>query len=58
MAQGKRGGFHSLEKKIHDMEEQDRTPERKAGAEGGPRRESKGEKESAERRTPPAAHDE
>lgn len=56
MAQGKRGGFHSLEKKIHDMEEQDRTVERKSADERGVRREPQPQRE-AERR-PPAAHDE
>jgi hypothetical protein len=56
MAQGKRGGFHSLEKKIHDMEEQDRTVERKAGEERGVKRDPQPRRE-AERRPPPA-HDE
>jgi hypothetical protein len=56
MAQDRRGGFHSLEKKIHDMEEQDRTVERKAGEERGVKRESQPQGQ-AERR-PPAAHDE
>ena len=55
MAEGKRGGFHSLEKKIHDLEDQDRTTERKAADERGMKREQP--KGDAERRPPPA-HDE
>jgi hypothetical protein len=57
MAEGKRGGFHSLEKKIHDMEEQDRTAERKSADERGVRRERKEPQKEPERRPPPA-HDE
>ena len=55
MAEGKRGGFHSLEKKIHDMEEQDRTAERKTAPERGAKRESP---QKEQERRPPAAHDE
>jgi hypothetical protein len=55
MAEGKRGGFHSLEKKIHDLEEQDRTTERKAAEERGAKREPP--QKERERRAP-AAHEE
>lgn len=54
MPEGKRGGFHSLEKKIHDMEEQDRTAERKSGEERGAKRERKEPQQEPARRPPPA----
>ncbi len=58
MAEGKRGGFHSLEKKIHEIEEQDRTTERKSASDerGQKQREPEARKETPRR--PPPAHDE
>jgi hypothetical protein len=57
MAQGKRGGFHSLEKKIHEIEEQDRTTERKSSPEERGQKREPQAREERERRPAPA-HDE
>jgi hypothetical protein len=51
----KRGGFHSLEKTIHDLEEADRALERKPGA----RRSTEVEEpEVTSEIRPPSAHEE
>ncbi|HTN53180.1 MAG TPA: hypothetical protein VML50_12300 [Anaeromyxobacter sp.] len=38
MAEGKKGGFHALEKRIHEIEDEDQAQEKKAseGKEGRP----------------------
>jgi hypothetical protein len=54
MAEKRTKGFHALEKKIHDMEEKDRT----AAHEPGAKREAGAADEKAPVVPPPAAHDE
>jgi hypothetical protein len=50
----KKGGFHALEKRIHQMEDEDRTQtqERKASGGGEPREERK-ERSEAPKQEPP-----
>ncbi|WP_242392505.1 hypothetical protein [Anaeromyxobacter oryzisoli] len=58
MAETRRGGFHALEKKIHDIESQDRATEKKAEAEKKGKVQAPPEAEKAAERRPPPEHDE
>jgi hypothetical protein len=54
MTERKAKGFHALERKIHEMEEEDRAGERK----GEPQRKVETKDEERTRIKPPPAHDE
>jgi hypothetical protein len=59
MAETRRGGFHALEKKIHDIEDQDRAgEEQKAKTTGKGKVQAPPDTEGAAERRPPPAHDE
>lgn len=53
MAETKQGGFHAFEKRVHEIEDEDREAERKAGtASSGPARQSPPEEKGAKREMP------
>ncbi len=55
MTERKAKGFHALERKIHDMEEEDRLHERKGAPEKKLEAKKEGERPAIK---PPPAHDE